>query len=63
MLNEFHALVDSYELEIFMLDESIQRVHKLHKLSTQIGLTNSCDECWETYPCKTIRVLRGIDSE
>jgi len=63
MIKEFHALVDSYELEIFALEESISRIKNLHKISTQIGLTNSCDECWEIYPCKTIRALNGSSKE
>jgi hypothetical protein len=67
MKRAFESICDSYELEIRMLDEAIQRVRELHKPVAGIGVTE-CAVCiddrmhWTEsveYPCPTIKALDG----
>jgi hypothetical protein len=57
------ALCDSYELEIYALDATIQRVRELHRyLPCNCGdgiCTGFCEVCDDEYPCPTIKALDG----
>jgi hypothetical protein len=58
MKRTIEAIFDSYELEIRMLDEAIQRVRELHERKGNICL-ECADTGWGTYPCPTIKALDG----
>lgn len=68
MKRTLEAICDSYELEIRILDEAIQRVRDLHKPMILDGAPIGWEACvfcygddgspW-VYPCPTIRALDG----
>jgi hypothetical protein len=58
MLDKFNALCDSYELEIYTLNEAINRVRNVHfPIPAKFGNISLCGYCITIYPCLTIREL------
>jgi hypothetical protein len=70
MKRTIEAIFDSYEIEIRMLEESINRVRELHKPNgynecihcleiTELGGYDYLSDPTVTYPCSTIIALDG----
>jgi hypothetical protein len=65
MKRVFESICDSYELEIRMLDEAIQRVRELHSEMNGPADDTTCRACavdefnYPEYPCPTIKALDG----